>query len=307
MKAGDLIIDESEIVESFVRSSGPGGQNVNKVASAVELRFDARRRPSLPNDVAIRLIKLAGARATQDGVIVIFAQRYASQPRNREDARARLTDLIMRRRSERSRASPRARRWPPGCVGSTTRRAAARSRRCGAQAPERTDATRVRLKRSSSYRLCAEVALLDWLRRADGLAARVGRGLGFALRALHREKLGEVVRADELDLARSGAREFAQALLIGASLRAVELHHRLEQAQALRRGAAVRLDFGVMEIGVAAMEQPIVRAPDGDAAMPARMAGQRAPAAPRRAFRESRARPKSQTRIRPLPRPRPIS
>jgi ribosome-associated protein len=95
MKAGDLVIDESEIAENFVRSSGPGGQNVNKVASAVELRFDARRSPSLPNDVAIRLIKLAGARATQDGVIVIFAQRYASQPRNREDARARLTDLLV--------------------------------------------------------------------------------------------------------------------------------------------------------------------------------------------------------------------
>ena len=88
MKVGDLLIDESEIVETFVRSSGPGGQNVNKVASAVELRFDARGSPSLPNDVAIRLIKLAGARATQDGVIVIFAQSFASQPRNREDARA---------------------------------------------------------------------------------------------------------------------------------------------------------------------------------------------------------------------------
>ena len=94
MKVGDLIIDEREIVESFVRSSGPGGQNVNKVASAVELRFDARGSPSLPNDVAIRLIKLAGSRATQDGVIVIFAQSFASQPRNREDARARLTDLL---------------------------------------------------------------------------------------------------------------------------------------------------------------------------------------------------------------------
>jgi ribosome-associated protein len=96
MKAGDLFIDESEIVETFVRSSGPGGQNVNKVASAVELRFDARGSPSLPNDVAIRLMKLAGSRATQDGVIVIFAQKFASQPRNREDARARLASLIVK-------------------------------------------------------------------------------------------------------------------------------------------------------------------------------------------------------------------
>jgi ribosome-associated protein len=96
MKVGNLLIDESEIVETFVRSSGPGGQNVNKVASAVELRFDARGSPSLPNDVAIRLMKLAGSRLTQDGVIVIFAQKYASQPRNREDARARLVDLIVK-------------------------------------------------------------------------------------------------------------------------------------------------------------------------------------------------------------------
>ncbi len=96
MQVGDLLIDESEIVENFVRSSGPGGQNVNKVASAVELRFDARRSPSLPNDVAIRLIKIAGARATQDGVIVIFAQRFSSQPRNREDARERLAELLVK-------------------------------------------------------------------------------------------------------------------------------------------------------------------------------------------------------------------
>jgi ribosome-associated protein len=104
MKVGDLLIEESEIVESFVRSSGPGGQNVNKVASAVELRFDARGSPSLPNDVAIRLIKLAGARATQEGVIVIFAQRFASQPRNRQDARARLAALLMKAQE---RAKPR--------------------------------------------------------------------------------------------------------------------------------------------------------------------------------------------------------
>jgi ribosome-associated protein len=94
MKAGDLLIDESEIFESFVRSSGPGGQNVNKVASAVELRFDARRSPSLPDAVATKLMKLAGSRLTQDGVIVIFAQRFSSQPRNREDARERLAALI---------------------------------------------------------------------------------------------------------------------------------------------------------------------------------------------------------------------
>ena len=94
MKIGDLLVDESEIVESFVRSSGPGGQNVNKVASAVELRFDARRSPSLPDDVATKLMKLAGSRLTHDGVIVIFAQRFSSQPRNREDARERLVALI---------------------------------------------------------------------------------------------------------------------------------------------------------------------------------------------------------------------
>jgi ribosome-associated protein len=96
MKAGDLLIDESEIVETFVRSSGPGGQNVNKVASAVELRFDARRSQSLPNAVAVWLMKLAGSRATLEGVIVIFAQKFASQPRNREDARARLTALLIK-------------------------------------------------------------------------------------------------------------------------------------------------------------------------------------------------------------------
>jgi ribosome-associated protein len=89
-----ISIDESELSEAFVRASGPGGQNVNKVSSAVQLRFDVRRSPSLPNDVAIRLMRLAGSRLTKDGVIVIVAQAQRDQSRNRAEARERLFDLI---------------------------------------------------------------------------------------------------------------------------------------------------------------------------------------------------------------------
>ena len=95
IKVTDTIsLDDSELEESFVRASGPGGQNVNKVSSAVQLRFDVRRSPSLPNDVAIRLMKLAGSRLTKDGVIVIVAQTQRDQVRNRAEARERLLDMI---------------------------------------------------------------------------------------------------------------------------------------------------------------------------------------------------------------------
>src|SRR5215210_7858847 len=89
-----ISIDESEIEESFVRSSGPGGQNVNKLSTAVQLRFDVRQSPSLPNDVALRLMRLAGNRLTKDGVLIIIGQRHRTQERNRADARERLVELI---------------------------------------------------------------------------------------------------------------------------------------------------------------------------------------------------------------------
>ena len=92
----EIGIDEREIEESFVRASGPGGQNVQKVATAVQLRFDVRHSPSLTDEVRARLEKLAGARLTRDGVLVIIAQRHRTQARNREDALERLIDLIRR-------------------------------------------------------------------------------------------------------------------------------------------------------------------------------------------------------------------
>ena len=91
-----ISLADDEVSERFVRSPGPGGQNVNKVATAVQLRFDARGSASLPEDVRARLIELAGARATKHGVIVIEAHRFRTRERNREDALQRLVSLVRR-------------------------------------------------------------------------------------------------------------------------------------------------------------------------------------------------------------------
>jgi ribosome-associated protein len=119
-------IDEREIEESFVRASGPGGQNVNKLSTAVQLRFDVRRSPSLTQDVRERLERLAGSRLTRDGVLVIMAQRHRTQARNREDALKRLLGLI------RQAAIPPVKRRPTRPTrASRERRIEGKKRRAG--------------------------------------------------------------------------------------------------------------------------------------------------------------------------------
>jgi ribosome-associated protein len=112
-----IALREDELDFDFVRASGPGGQNVNKVSTAVQMRFDAAGSPSLPEDVRERLLRLAGKRATDDGVIIIDARRFRTQERNRQDAIERLVALIVKaahrpkpRRSTRPTAASRRRR-----------------------------------------------------------------------------------------------------------------------------------------------------------------------------------------------------
>jgi len=122
----EIALDDGELEFSFIRASGPGGQNVNKVSSAVQMRFDARGSPSLTNDVSIRLQKLAGARLTLDGVIVITAARHRTQERNRADAVERLVALIAK-----AAVAPVKRKPTKPTKAAKARRLDAKSRRAG--------------------------------------------------------------------------------------------------------------------------------------------------------------------------------
>jgi ribosome-associated protein len=113
----ELVIAESEIEEKFIRSTGPGGQNVNKVATAVQLRFDVKHSPSLPEGVRAHLLRLAAKRVTAEGVLVIEAHRFRTQEENRQDARQRLAALI-----QKAAVAPKPRRPTKPTAASQARR-----------------------------------------------------------------------------------------------------------------------------------------------------------------------------------------
>jgi len=129
----DWAIPDEELVERFVRSSGPGGQNVNKVASAVQLRFDVPRS-SLPSEVKQRLTAMAGSRITADGVLVIEAREYRTQGQNREAARARLVELIRR-----AAVRPKSRRKTKPTKAAKERRLEGKRRRSETKRARRSD------------------------------------------------------------------------------------------------------------------------------------------------------------------------